>query len=43
MDSYVAGYESNGTKKLAKICKNAVVTALTDGTKDAQAKSIFIK
>jgi hypothetical protein len=40
-DVYVAGYENNGTKNVAKFWKNAVTTALSDGTKDVYALSIF--
>ncbi|MBL0358949.1 MAG: hypothetical protein IPP72_19700 [Chitinophagaceae bacterium] len=41
-DVYVAGFESNGTTTIAKIWKNAVATALTDGSKDGIASSIFV-
>jgi hypothetical protein len=41
-DVYVAGYESNGTKKVATIWKNGVVSALTNGQQNAYATSIFV-
>ena len=41
-DVYIAGFENNGTKDVAKIWKNGVVTALTDGTNDAAAISVFV-
>lgn len=41
-DIYVAGYESNGTSRVAKIWKNGVATALTDGSKDGMARDIFV-
>jgi hypothetical protein len=41
---YVAGYETNASNKtVAKIWKNGEEQALTDGTKDAYAMSIFVK
>ena len=41
-DVYVAGYENNGTKDIAKIWKNGIATSLTDGTNNAAANSVFI-
>lgn len=45
--AYVAGYETNGTKKVAKVwkIKNETVIdtqSLTDGTYDAYANSVFV-
>jgi len=42
-DVYVAGFENNGTKDVAKVWKNGVATSLTDGTNWATARSIFVK
>ena len=42
-DVYVAGYENNGTKDVAKVWKNGVGTSLTDGSNWAIARSIFVK
>ncbi|WP_300977663.1 IPT/TIG domain-containing protein [Flavobacterium sp.] len=41
-DVYVAGYEHNGNKVVAKVWKNGVPTALTDGSKDAEATSLYV-
>jgi hypothetical protein len=41
-DTYVAGYEFNGTKNVAKIWNNGVATNLTSGTNDAYADSVFV-
>lgn len=41
-DVYVAGFESNGSKMIAKVWKNGVATSLTDGTEDAVANDIFV-
>lgn len=41
-DVYIAGYESNGEHLVAKYWKNGVETILSDGSQDAQAKSIFV-
>jgi len=41
-DVYVAGYESNGTVTVAKLWKNGSATSLTDGTKNAEANSVFV-
>jgi hypothetical protein len=39
---YVAGWESNGSNSVAKHWKNGMATALTDGSNDAIARSIYI-
>jgi hypothetical protein len=39
---YVAGYEKNGTKDVAKVWKNGVATSLANGSNDAQANSVFV-
>ncbi len=39
---YVAGYESNGIKDVAKVWKNGVATSLTNGSNDAVANSVFV-
>lgn len=39
---YVVGYESNGTKDVAKFWKNGVATALSDGLHNAKANSIYV-
>jgi|GEM_PF-1577163 len=42
-DVYTCGYEANAAgKSVAKYWKNAVATSLTDGTKNADATSIFV-
>jgi len=41
-DVYVAGYELNGTKRVAKYWKNGIAVTLTDGTQNAYAHSVFI-
>ncbi len=41
-DVYVAGFESNGTKAVAKYWKNGVATSLTDGTQNAYAFAIQV-
>src|SRR5882757_5168544 len=42
-DVYAGGYETNGSNiTVAKIWKNGVATALTDGTNDAIIASIYI-
>jgi hypothetical protein len=41
-DVYIAGYESNGTKDVAKYWKNGVATSLTDGTQNARARAIQV-
>ena len=38
-DVYLTGYESNGTKNVAKVWKNGTATPLTDGTREASANS----
>jgi hypothetical protein len=44
-DVYAAGYEDNasGTRSVAKVWKNGVVTDLTDGANEANAYGIFVK
>jgi hypothetical protein len=43
-DVYVAGYEYNASvKSVAKMWKNGVATALTNGKNHAFAYSIFVK
>lgn len=42
LDVYVAGYESNGTKSVAKIWKNGTAQALTNGLNDAYAHSLYV-
>ncbi len=41
-DVYIAGFESNGTKSVAKYWKNGVATSLTDGTQSAWAMAIQV-
>jgi hypothetical protein len=41
-DVYAAGYESNGSKTVAKVWKNGAATSLTDGTKAADAKAMYV-
>ncbi|MEJ7674268.1 MAG: heavy metal-associated domain-containing protein [Chitinophagaceae bacterium] len=41
-DVYVAGFESNGAKNVAKVWKNGVATSLTNGTYDAAAHSVYV-
>lgn len=41
-DIYVAGYESNGTKGVAKQWKNGVVQSLTDGSQNALTTSVYV-
>ncbi len=41
-DVYVAGYENNGTKDVAKIWKNGVATPLTNGANNAYALSVYV-
>ena len=36
------GNEYNGTKYVAKVWKNGVATALTNGSNDAEANSVFV-
>lgn len=42
-DVYVAGWENNGTKQVAKIWKNGAETSITDGSNNAYATSVFVK
>jgi hypothetical protein len=42
IDVYVGGYESNGTKVIAKIWKNGVATSLTNGSNDGFVASVFV-
>ncbi len=42
IDVYVAGSEYNGSVYVAKYWKNGQAIALTDGTKDADATSLFV-
>ncbi len=41
-DVYIAGYESNGTRNMAKLWKNGESINITDGTKDASALSVVV-
>ncbi|WP_158642871.1 IPT/TIG domain-containing protein [Mucilaginibacter ginsenosidivorax] len=41
-DVYAAGYESNGSRKVAKYWKNGVPVSLTNGSTDAEANSISV-
>ena len=41
-DVYAVGYESNGIKDVAKVWKNGVATALSNGTNDEYANSVFV-
>jgi hypothetical protein len=41
-DVYVAGFESNGSKEVAKVWKNGVATSLTNGINNARVKSLFV-
>jgi hypothetical protein len=41
-DVYAAGYESNGSSKVAKVWKNGAATSLTDGTYAAEVFSLFV-
>jgi hypothetical protein len=41
-DVYAAGYESNGSRKVAKYWKNGVPVTLSDGKTDAEANSISV-
>jgi hypothetical protein len=43
VDVSAIGYESNGTKDVAKLWKNGVATNLSDATKDAGADVVFVK
>ncbi len=42
-DVYVARFEKRGTIRIATLWKNGVATALTDGTNDVYAYSVFVK
>lgn len=39
---YVAGFESNGSKLVAKLWKNGVAQNLTDGSNNANANSVYV-
>lgn len=41
-DVYAAGYESNGSRKVAKYWKNGIPVSLSNGTTDAEATSISV-
>ncbi|MBJ2173229.1 hypothetical protein JBL43_03215 [Aureibaculum sp. A20] len=41
-DVYVAGFEDNGLRTVAKIWKNGIGTPLTDGTRTSEALSVFV-
>ena len=41
-DVYVAGFEDNGLRTVAKIWKNGIGTPLTDGSRTSEAHSIFV-
>lgn len=41
-DLYVAGYESNGTNDVAKIWKNGVAIALSDGTHPSSVNAVVV-
>lgn len=41
-DVYVAGFENNGTSDVAKVWKNGIATALTDGTNNAEATAVHV-
>ena len=41
-DVYVAGFETSGTKRVAKVWKNGVATSLTNGSNDASAVSVYV-
>ncbi len=42
-DVYVAGYESNGTKSVAKVWKNGVATSLTNGSNNEEANRFMFR
>jgi hypothetical protein len=41
-DVYVVGYESNGSRDVAKLWKNGVAQELTDGKNDALATAVSV-
>ena len=41
-DVYVAGFENNGTSDVAKVWKNGIASALTDGTNNAEATAVHV-
>lgn len=40
--TYVAGFENNGSNSVAKLWKDGVATSLSDGTRPAVARSVFV-
>ncbi len=41
-DVYIAGFEYNGSKRVAKVWKNGVASLLTNGSNDASASSVYV-
>ena len=39
---YVAGFESNGSKDVAKVWKNGVAISLSNGSNSAEARGVFV-
>src|SRR5690606_40993789 len=42
VETYVVGYEGNGSNEVAKLWKNGVAQNLTDGSNNAVAKSVYV-